>query len=35
LDPAPALGEHTRGVLREKLGLADAELDQLQSEGVI
>jgi formyl-CoA transferase len=35
LDTAPALGEHTRAVLGEKLSLSDAELDDLQSEGVI
>jgi len=31
----PLLGEHTREVLRERLGLADAELDALAAEGVI
>ncbi len=31
----PRLGEHTRLVLQRDLGLADAELDALRSEGVI
>jgi crotonobetainyl-CoA:carnitine CoA-transferase CaiB-like acyl-CoA transferase len=31
----PALGQHTREVLREVLGLADAEIDRLQSAGVL
>jgi formyl-CoA transferase len=35
LTTAPALGEHTRAVLRERLRLSDADLDALQSEGVI
>ena len=35
LEPAPALGEHTRVVLRERLGMSMAEIDQLASEGVI
>ena len=33
--PAPLQGEHTREVLRELLGLDDAELDSLKEEGVI
>jgi crotonobetainyl-CoA:carnitine CoA-transferase CaiB-like acyl-CoA transferase len=32
---APRLGEHTRSVLRSALGLSDAELDALRSDGVI
>jgi crotonobetainyl-CoA:carnitine CoA-transferase CaiB-like acyl-CoA transferase len=32
---APRLGEHTREVLGGILGLSDAELDALASEGVI
>jgi formyl-CoA transferase len=35
LDPAPSLGEHTRVVLRERLGLSDAELDDLAAQGAI
>jgi crotonobetainyl-CoA:carnitine CoA-transferase CaiB-like acyl-CoA transferase len=33
--PAPRLGEHTRRVLEELLGYGTAEIDRLQSEGVI
>ena len=33
--PAPELGAHTRDVLGGELGIAGAELDALQSEGVI
>jgi crotonobetainyl-CoA:carnitine CoA-transferase CaiB-like acyl-CoA transferase len=32
---APRLGEHTREVLAELLGLDDAELDALHAEGVV
>ncbi|HYZ97751.1 MAG TPA: CoA transferase, partial [Acidimicrobiales bacterium] len=32
---APRLGEHTREVLGDVLGLTDAELDDLAAEGVI
>lgn len=32
---APALGEHTRDVLRERLGLSDADLDDLAANGAI
>jgi formyl-CoA transferase len=35
LGPAPGLGEHTRQVLRERLGLSETELDDLVAEGVI
>jgi len=35
LQPAPALGEHTRDVLRDRLHLSDAELDALKAEGTI
>jgi crotonobetainyl-CoA:carnitine CoA-transferase CaiB-like acyl-CoA transferase len=35
LEPAPALGEHTRLVLRERLGMSEAEIDRLAAEGVI
>jgi formyl-CoA transferase/CoA:oxalate CoA-transferase len=33
--PAPLLGEHTNQVLRERLGLPDAELARLRAAGVI
>ena len=33
--PAPRLGAHTREVLASELGLSDAEIDALRSEGVI
>ena len=32
---APRLGEHTREVCRDLLGLADAEIDELQADGVL
>ena len=32
--PTPTMGEHNREVLGD-LGLADAEIDQLEAEGVI
>ncbi len=32
---APRLGEHTRAVLRDTLGMSDGELDQLAADGVI
>ncbi|MFQ5699756.1 MAG: CaiB/BaiF CoA transferase family protein [Myxococcota bacterium] len=32
--PAPTLGEQSREVLRELLGLSDEDLDELESEGV-
>jgi formyl-CoA transferase len=35
LGAAPALGEHTRTVLQERLNLSDAELDQLRTQGVL
>jgi formyl-CoA transferase len=35
LEAAPALGEHTRIVLRERLGLTDAELERLAEQGAI
>lgn len=35
LAPAPGLGEHTREVLRHKLGLSNDELEQLQLDGAI
>jgi crotonobetainyl-CoA:carnitine CoA-transferase CaiB-like acyl-CoA transferase len=31
----PALGQHTREVLRDVLGLSDADVDRLQSAGVV
>ena len=33
--PPPLLGQHTREVLREQLGLADSDLDRLRDAGVI
>jgi crotonobetainyl-CoA:carnitine CoA-transferase CaiB-like acyl-CoA transferase len=33
--PAPLLGEHTAQVLRERLGLDDAEIDRLRDAGAI
>jgi crotonobetainyl-CoA:carnitine CoA-transferase CaiB-like acyl-CoA transferase len=33
--PAPLLGQHTREVLNEVLGLADAEIDELERDGVL
>ena len=35
VDPAPMLGEHTREVARELLGLSDAEIAGLMDEGVL
>jgi crotonobetainyl-CoA:carnitine CoA-transferase CaiB-like acyl-CoA transferase len=35
LSPAPALGEHTLSVLQERLGLTDARLDELTTQGAI
>jgi formyl-CoA transferase len=35
LSAAPGLGEHTRGVLHEQLGLSDAQLEQLARQGAI
>jgi crotonobetainyl-CoA:carnitine CoA-transferase CaiB-like acyl-CoA transferase len=35
LAPAPGLGEHTRAVLRERLRLSDADLDDLAAMGAI
>jgi len=31
----PTLGQHTRDVLKERLGMTDQELDRLAGEGVI
>ena len=33
--PAPTLGEHSREVLQGLLALTDAELDELERDGVI
>jgi crotonobetainyl-CoA:carnitine CoA-transferase CaiB-like acyl-CoA transferase len=33
--PAPTLGEHTEAVLRELLGVSDAEIDALRADGII
>jgi crotonobetainyl-CoA:carnitine CoA-transferase CaiB-like acyl-CoA transferase len=33
--PAPTLGEHTRAVLHQELGLDDDELARLEAEHVI
>jgi crotonobetainyl-CoA:carnitine CoA-transferase CaiB-like acyl-CoA transferase len=35
MKPAPALGEHTRVIARELLGLEDDEIDQLIASGVL
>ena len=35
LGPAPMLGEHNSYVLKEIVGLSDAEIDDLLSEGCI
>ena len=35
LQPSPALGQHTREVLEERLGLSSAEIDDLAREEVI
>jgi crotonobetainyl-CoA:carnitine CoA-transferase CaiB-like acyl-CoA transferase len=35
IEPAPTLGQHTRAVLREELGLGDEELRNLAAAGVI
>jgi len=32
--PPPRLGEHSRGILKDELGLADAEIDDLMARGV-
>ena len=34
-DSVPLMGEHTRAVLAERLGLGDAELDRLHASGVV
>jgi len=34
-EPAPLLGQHTDEVLREYLGMTDAEISALRQEGVI
>ena len=33
--PAPLLGQHTDEVLRERLGMSDAEIKRLRDAGVI
>jgi crotonobetainyl-CoA:carnitine CoA-transferase CaiB-like acyl-CoA transferase len=37
VDPvaAPELGEHSRQVLAEWLGLGDAELEKLETQGIL
>jgi crotonobetainyl-CoA:carnitine CoA-transferase CaiB-like acyl-CoA transferase len=35
LRPAPLLGEHTRRIARERLGLSDREIDELLAAGVL
>jgi crotonobetainyl-CoA:carnitine CoA-transferase CaiB-like acyl-CoA transferase len=35
LEPAPALGEHTRAVLRERLNMSEADIEGLAASGVI
>jgi crotonobetainyl-CoA:carnitine CoA-transferase CaiB-like acyl-CoA transferase len=34
-NPAPTLGEHTESVLRDLLGLSDAEISALRADGII
>ena len=34
-DPAPALGQHTKVLLTDLLGLSSAELERLAAEGII
>jgi crotonobetainyl-CoA:carnitine CoA-transferase CaiB-like acyl-CoA transferase len=34
-EPAPLLGEHTRSVLSDVLGMTDDEIDALHSDGVL
>jgi len=33
--PAPLVGQHTREICRERLGLADAEIDRLIADEVL
>ena len=33
--PAPALGDHTADVLRDRLGLSDDEIDRLTEAGTV
>jgi benzylsuccinate CoA-transferase BbsF subunit len=33
--PAPLLGQHTRDVLHDLLGLDDARIDALEADGVL
>jgi crotonobetainyl-CoA:carnitine CoA-transferase CaiB-like acyl-CoA transferase len=33
--PPPLLGEHTAEVLRDLLGMADAEIERLTQQGVV
>ena len=33
--PAPLLGEHTREILRDMLGLSEQEIDELQAQEVL
>jgi formyl-CoA transferase len=35
VDPAPNLGQHTRSILQELLGLSSAEVDELNQAGVV
>ena len=35
VEPAPMLGQHTRDIARELLGLSDDEIEALMAEGVI
>jgi crotonobetainyl-CoA:carnitine CoA-transferase CaiB-like acyl-CoA transferase len=34
-EPAPLLGQHTDAVLRERLGLDDAEIARLRAAGAV
>ena len=35
IGPAPALGQHTRDIARDLLGLADERIDELLAAGVL
>ena len=35
ISQAPLIGEHTREIARELLGLAESEIDELIAEGIL